>query len=172
MTGSIQAPETEPSEPTSGFRATIVLDLPRDRLSIPVTRHLARFALEEVGVVEEDADAVELAVDEACANVVQHSGPGDSYRVTLTVGPVYAEIRVVDAGRGFDFRILESAMASLDAEHGRGVALMHALVDHVLFESRPEEGTVVHLVKTLRFDDGAPARKLMRSESRADSTAG
>ena len=52
-------------------------------------------------------------------------------------------------------------MASLDAEHGRGVALMRALVDQVRLESRPEVGTVVRLVKTLRFDDTVPARRVM-----------
>ncbi len=37
---------------------------------------------------------------------------------------------------------------------------MHALVDQVRFESQPEHGAVVHLVKHLRFDDTSD-RKLM-----------
>jgi serine/threonine-protein kinase RsbW len=118
--------------------------------------------MREVGVVAEDADAVELAVSEACANVVAHSGPGDAYEVAVTVGPATCHIRVVDVGRGFDHRALRGpGMAEVDAEHGRGVALMHALVDQVRFESEPERGTVVHLVKQLHFDDEVPARRLM-----------
>lgn len=35
------------------------------------------------------------------------------------------------------------------AERGRGVALMRALVDSIDFDSDPESGTVVHLVKQL-----------------------
>jgi serine/threonine-protein kinase RsbW len=75
--------------------------------------------------------------------------------VSVTLGPTACHIRAVDIGRGFDHRALSPPeMADLDAEHGRGVALMHALVDQVRFDSEPEQGTVVHLVKLLHFDDG------------------
>lgn len=147
---------------TRGLRVTLSLQLPRDRLSVLVGRHLVGAAMSEVGVVPDDAYAVELAVTEACANVIDHSGPGDAYELAVTVGPTACHIRVVDVGRGFDYQALSPPeMAAVDAEHGRGVALMHALVDQVRFESEPEHGTVVHLVKRLRFDDDAPARRLM-----------
>jgi serine/threonine-protein kinase RsbW len=146
---------------TKGFRVTLTLQLPRDRLSVPVTRHLIQAAMREVGVIPAHIEEVGLAVSEACANVISHSGPGDAYQVAVTVGPASCHIRVVDIGHGFDHQALDHSMASLDAEHGRGVALMHALVDQVRFESRPEAGTVVHLVKHLKFDDSIPARRLM-----------
>jgi serine/threonine-protein kinase RsbW len=150
-----------PTIVTRGFRITLSLQLPRDRLSVPVTRHHIAAAMREVGVLEDDGAAVQLAVTEACTNVVTHSGPGDAYEISVTIGPGACHIRVIDVGRGFDHRALSPAMASLDAEHGRGVALMHALVDQVVFESEPEVGTVVHLVKRLHFDDSVPARQLM-----------
>lgn len=154
----------QPPSPVSGrgFQVSLSLQLPRDRLSVPVTRHLIRAAMKEVGVLSEDADAVELALTEACANVIDHSGPGDAYDVTVSIGTSACHIRVVDVGRGFDHAALSlPSMADANAEHGRGVALMHALVDQVRFESEPERGTVVHLVKSLRFDDSATARRLM-----------
>lgn len=159
--GVPSAPRDEASAGDKGFEVTVALQLPRDRLSVPVTRHLTRAALAEVGVLEEDAELVELVLAEACANVVEHSGPGDNYEVAMTVSPAVAEIRVVDEGRGFDHRTLGGGMADPAAARGRGIALMHALVDQVLFESRPEVGTVVHLVKHLRFDESVPARRLM-----------
>jgi serine/threonine-protein kinase RsbW len=146
---------------THGFRVTLSLQLPRDRLSVPVTRHLIAAAMREVGVIADDLDDVELALSEACANVIDHSGPGDAYEVAVTVGPAACHIRVIDIGHGFDHHALAPQMADLDAEHGRGVALMHALVDQVRFESEPERGTIVHLVKQLHFDDSVPARRLM-----------
>lgn len=149
------------SATTRGFRITLSLLLPRDRFSVPVARHLTRAALMEVGVVADDADEVELALSEACGNVVAHSGTGDRYEVAVTLGPVNAELRVVDQGRGFDHATLGQKMAGTDAERGRGLALMHALVDHVGLQSSPEVGTVVHLVKRLRFDDSVPARRIM-----------
>ena len=153
-----------PPSPASGrgFQVSLSLQLPRDRLSVPVTRHLIRAAMKEVGVLSEDADAVELAVTEACANVIDHSGPGDAYEVKVSIGTSACHIRVVDVGRGFDHAALSlPSMADANSEHGRGVALMHALVDQVRFESEPEQGTVVHLVKSLRFDESATARRLM-----------
>jgi hypothetical protein len=38
---------------------------------------------------------------------------------------------------------------------------MNALVDNVGFDSDPEQGTVVHLVKRLHFDDTNPSRRMM-----------
>lgn len=161
-----------PGSFTRGFRVTLTLQLPRDRLSVPVTRHLVRAALIEVGVVADDVAPVELALTEACANVVNHSGPGDAYDVAVTIDPGSCHIRVIDVGRGFDHHAFSPAeMANVDAEHGRGVALMHALVDQVRFESQPESGTVVHLVKRLRFDDRVPARRLMLQDFGDDAPA-
>jgi serine/threonine-protein kinase RsbW len=149
-------------EPTrAGFSVDLSMQLPRDVLSVPVTRHMVRAAMRETGVVREDSDDVELAVTEACANVIDHSGPGDAYEVTFTLRSGVCHIRVIDVGRGFDHASLSSPrMADDQAEHGRGVALMHALVDQVHFESEPERGTVVHLVKSLRFDGGSPGARL------------
>jgi serine/threonine-protein kinase RsbW len=159
--GFVPVDSEEQSPVTRGFKVTLSLELPRDRLSVPVTRHLVSAAMREVGVITGDTDDVELALTEACANVIDHSGPGDVYEVAVTVAPAACHIRVVDLGHGFDHESLSSQMADRDAEHGRGVALMHALVDQVRFESRPEHGTVVHLVKNLHFDDDLPVRKLM-----------
>ena len=46
------------------------------------------------------------------------------------------------------------------AERGRGVSLMRALVDNVRFESRPQAGTIVHLVKTLELEENSPLLSL------------
>jgi hypothetical protein len=35
-------------------------------------------------------------------------------------------------------------------------------MDHVSFRSEPEEGTIVHLVKTLQFDPEGAAARLRR----------
>jgi serine/threonine-protein kinase RsbW len=148
-----------------GYGVMLTLRLPRDSLSVPVIRHLTRYALTEVGVLDEVTDDVELAVAEACANVLTHSGPGDSYDVSVTIGPDECEIRVVDIGHGFDHvSVLETVdlgTPDLNAERGRGLGLMHAFVDHVELRSEPESGTLVRLVKTLKFDHSAAARRLL-----------
>ena len=135
------------------------LCLPRDELSIPIARHICRNALAEVGVQRDCSSDIEVAVTEACTNVLVHAGPGDVYEVHLTIDDELCTIRVVDAGTGLDDGALEGVPED-GAESGRGVILMRALVDRVLFTSRPEAGTIVHLEKALVFVPGAPATRL------------
>src|SRR5438128_1856065 len=121
-----------------------MLSLPRDGLSIPVARHICRSSLAEVGVKRDCASDIEVALTEACTNVLDHSGPGEEYEVHLGVQDDLCTIKVVDTGRGFDTETLEG-LPEESAEAGRGLVLMRALVDRALFTSRPEAGTVVHL---------------------------
>jgi serine/threonine-protein kinase RsbW len=140
-----------------------MLCLPRDSSTLSVVRHIAASALEELGVVPEEIDDVTLAVTEAAANVVKHSAADDLYEVHVVIEDTRCEIRVVDKGRGFDSDTRRVAMAGPSEEQGRGMALMAALVDSVRFESRPEAGTVVHLVKELTLRPEGPLRRLVGS---------
>ncbi|HWC34391.1 MAG TPA: ATP-binding protein [Mycobacteriales bacterium] len=152
-----------PSRPP-GYGVTLTVCLPRDALSVPIIRRLVRHALDEVGVLESISDDIGVALTEACANVLDHAGPGDAYDVAVTIGPTRCELRVVDIGRGFDHAAVaatsEQRTDHVD-ERGRGLGLMHALVDHIELVSEPEAGTLVRLVKQLAFDDDAPARRLL-----------
>lgn len=151
--------EKAPPGMTKGFRVAVSLQLPRDHLSVPLIRHMVSHALQEVGVVADDVEDVTLAVTEAAANVIKHSGRGDAYSVEVTIGPELAELRVIDVGRGFDSEGIKQANA--EDEGGRGIALLYALVDQARLTSVPERGTVVHLIKRLHFHEEAPARQLM-----------
>jgi serine/threonine-protein kinase RsbW len=137
----------------------LTLCLPRDELSIPIVRHICRSSMAEVGVTRECAGDIEVALAEACTNVLVHSGPSDVYEVALSLDGEVCTIRVVDAGRGFDAAGVDR-LPEASSESGRGVALMRGLVDRVLFTARPERGTIVHLEKALDFVPGAPAIRL------------
>ena len=138
-----------------------MLCLPRDSSTLSVVRHITASALEELGVVSDEIGDVILALTEAAANVVKHSGADDQYEVHLVIENNTCEIRVVDSGRGFDSDTLGVNMAGPSEERGRGMALMAALVDSVRFESRPEAGTIVHLVKDLALRPDGPLRRLV-----------
>lgn len=138
-----------------------MLCLPRDSSTLSVVRHITASALDELGVVPEEVGDVILALTEAAANVVKHSGADDQYEVHLVIENNTCEIRVVDSGRGFDSDTLGVNMAGPSEERGRGMALMAALVDSVRFESRPEAGTIVHLVKDLSLRPDGPLRRLV-----------
>jgi serine/threonine-protein kinase RsbW len=134
----------------------LALLLPRDMTTLPLVRHLCKHCLWEIGVSRECASDIELAVTEACANVVKHSSGDDAYEVKIAVTDDNCEIRVIDTGHGFDGASLGQADVETTAESGRGIQLMRALVDNIKFVSEPEQGTIVHLVKALDFVEGAP----------------
>jgi serine/threonine-protein kinase RsbW len=132
--------------------------LPRESVSVPVVRRLAAQALRAFGVLDEDVDDVQLAITEACANVIDHAGATDTYDVKIELSADRCAITVVDQGGGFDVDQVP-ARPDDDAEMGRGVALMRALVDNVAFRNEPQAGAVVHMVKTLRYVEDHPLRR-------------
>ena len=136
---------------------SLALTLPRDEQTVSVARHIVRNALEQVGVESDCVYDFELALSEACTNVLLHSGPGDQYVVRLDMEDETGRIRVVDVGHGFDSALLQADGPLPEAERGRGLGLMHALVDRVQLTSRAEAGTIVTLEKALTYRGNALA---------------
>ena len=132
---------------------SLALTLPREEQTVPVARHIVRNAMQQVGIDETCVYDVELALSEACTNVLLHSGPGDQYIVRLDLEDELGVLRIVDAGYGFDSDRVPDALP--EAERGRGLGMMEALVDRVDFISRPEVGTIVTIEKELRYTNGA-----------------
>ena len=138
------------------------LCLPRDEASVPVVRHVCRDALAMLGVGEECVGEIELAVTEACTNVLRHvKGTDAEYEVSVGINEKQCDIRVVDtAGDLFDHSTKGLEEADPDAESGRGIFLMRAMVDELQFVSEPESGSVVHLVKKLELQQDSILRRL------------
>jgi serine/threonine-protein kinase RsbW len=134
---------------------SLALTLPRDEQTVPVARHIVRNAMEHVGVEPDCVYDFELALSEACTNVLLHSGPGDQYVVRLDLGDRLGMIRVIDVGRGFESARLQAEDPLPQDERGRGLGLMQALVDRVDLTSRSEAGTIVTLEKALTYRDEA-----------------
>lgn len=97
------------------------------------------------------ADSLVLAVSEACANAIRHSG-SRSVRVTWLTRGDRAEVEVRDDGT---FR---RAISDSEGSHGRGILLMMSIMDQITIscgtDARP--GTVVRMVK---FKNGRAARR-------------
>lgn len=138
------------------------LRLPREVATVPIVRDLCRTAMTQLGVKEPCVQDVALALTEACANVVEHAeGTDDDYEVRLQLDDERCEIRVVDTGRGFDAEALtDGSMPGSEAERGRGIQLMKALVDRVEFRSVPEQGTMVRFEKRLALEERSPLHSL------------
>ena len=145
------------------------LQLPRDSLSVPVVRRVLKSSMRTLGVADECLTDIEIALTEACTNVLDHAVDGDEYEVLAGLNDSKCVIEVIDTGRGFDAARLGHSEADPSAEEGRGIQLIRALVDRVHFRSRPETGMIVHLEKELHFKSGSPLQQLAdRSPSDAE----
>jgi serine/threonine-protein kinase RsbW len=131
------------------------LRLPRDVVTVPLVRTICRDAMNRLGVTADCQGDVALALTEACANVVQHAGGKSDYEVLVEFMAGHCHIRVVDNGSGIDHTDSTRTQTVLEDDSGRGIVLMRLLVDGLAFESRPEEGTVVHLQKRLELQEGS-----------------
>jgi serine/threonine-protein kinase RsbW len=140
---------------------TLGLCLPRDALSVPVVRRIATQSLRSVGFLDEDVDDVELALTEACSNVLKHSEANEEYEVRTSLSDATLVIEVLDTGgQGFESHHLGRDDAFEEAETGRGIRLMRALVDDLRFSYVAGRGALVSMTKTLRYDDKSPMVRL------------
>lgn len=138
----------------------VKLQLPRDALSVPVVRRVLATSMHTLGVEAHCVEDIGIALTEACTNVLDHTHGDEEYEVIAGIDDNVCTIVVVDTGRGFDADPLGHSEADPAAEEGRGIQLIRALVDRVQFQSRPESGMIVHLEKTLAFQDGAAMQRL------------
>jgi serine/threonine-protein kinase RsbW len=134
--------------------------LPREAASVPVVRRLSRGTFRSLGVEEDCIADLELVVSEACTNVLKHAmSGGDDYVVEVRATEAFCDVRVKDAGRGFDPGSTGHDAAHASAEGGRGLYLMRLLVDRLQFVSEGS-GTVVRLEKSLSLRDDSPLRRV------------
>jgi serine/threonine-protein kinase RsbW len=138
----------------------LTLALPRDELSVPVVRRVLRSSMKTLGVTEAVVADIELALTEAVTNVLDHANEGEEYEVSAGINGELCVIEVIDRGAGFDSTGIGDDAAAPDAEGGRGIQIMRALVDHVTFDNVPRVGTVVHLEKRLEWHEDAVIKRL------------
>jgi serine/threonine-protein kinase RsbW len=138
----------------------LTLALPRDELSVPVARRVLRQAMDVLGVHGETTADIEVALTEACTNVLDHAVEAEEYEVSAGIDGDVCVIEVIDRGVGFNATELGHGDADPGAEEGRGIQLMRSLVDRVQFDKREQVGTVVRLEKRLEWHEGSVIKTL------------
>ena len=158
----------------------IVLSLPRDAASVPVSRQVLDNCLETLGVMPDTRADIALALSEACANVILHAGPGDEYEVHASCRDGRCIIDVVntgdrpepaapapDAGPADAGAAADAGSASPAAEHGRGLKIIDAVADNVQLTGNARNGTTItHFEKALNYLPGAAGSLLISAEGR------
>jgi len=138
----------------------VVLTLPRDVASVPVTRQVLDSCLERLGVKPETRADIALALSEACANVIRHAGPGREYEVVATTRNGRCVIEVVDTGSRDGAIPQPTDPSTLMSEHGRGLKIIDAVTDKLSLTGSGPTGTTVHFEKELDWLPGALAEQL------------
>jgi len=159
----------------------MVLYLPRDALSVPVSRQVLDSCLETLGVTPDTRADIALALSEACANVILHAGPGQEYEVQVSARDRRCAIEVVNAGsqdggpgpdgsaapfQGDGGRSAGGEQPDGLGEHGRGLKIIDAVADNLQLTGNQRHGTTVHFEKTLEWLPGAAGEHLLNANGR------
>jgi len=105
------------------------------------------------GLNQEDAFKIQLAVDEACTNVIEHAYNGQGGPIELSCQRDGAEIQVTihDWGQPFDPTAIRPPDLAAPLKDrpigGLGLHFMHALMDRVQFTFDKARGNILTMVK-------------------------
>lgn len=112
----------------------------------------------KAGFGEQGLYEIQLAVDEACANVVDHAYEGmdtGEIEVSCLLDGQTLTIRVRDWGKGFDLSTIAEPDLTAPLEErclgGLGLFLVRQMMDDVEFRSDPEQGNELIMHKRLEF---------------------
>jgi anti-sigma regulatory factor (Ser/Thr protein kinase) len=146
-------------------RPLLSLRLSADPESVPVARRSVCRAIRAVGVDDAVLERVQLAVTEACANVVVHAyrdrEPGEPCELGIEVllGASHLCVRVRDQGGGVTPRLDSPGL-------GLGLPLIGALATSVDIRACDSAGTVVAM--SFARGDGAVSATPLRPPFRCD----
>lgn len=118
-------------------------------------------AAREAGLNDDDVFHVEMAVDEACSNIIEHAYavyPGSIDLSCISTDPGQLQVVIRDTGRPFDPDLVPppqvDAPPDLETlnEGGLGLYFMRKLMDEVRFEFVPGQGNTLTMVKRSKTD--------------------
>ncbi|MBN2355334.1 ATP-binding protein [candidate division KSB1 bacterium] len=133
------------------------LRIPSQTDNLELIRYFIGKVAEKVGFDRDDVGKIELAVDEACTNVMKHAYTDDnkdkSLDVAVKIDYEKLTLIVTDHGKGFDLeKVKMPDMKEYLAElrvGGLGIYLMRTLMDEVDYDIRPGRRNQVKMIKYL-----------------------
>ena len=135
------------------------LKIPSDTENLEIIRKFVTRIARKVGFKNDDIHKIELAVDEACTNVIQHAYKNQkkqSIDIAIKLDFQKFSIVITDKGEGFDFQEIDiPQMDEYLAElrvGGLGIYLMKTLMDEVNYKKTNGKNQV-RMVKYLLDKD-------------------
>jgi serine/threonine-protein kinase RsbW len=133
------------------------LEVPSSTENLVLIRDFVTRIGQQAHLDEEEISNLELAVDEACANVIEHAYGLDSRQEVIIQAICDEEavrISVIDTGKGFDpTGVTPASIDTLVTERrsgGLGIRLIKALMDEVSYQIQPGQKNELHMIKRLR----------------------
>lgn len=134
--------------------AEYCLRLPSQTDNLELIRTFIAAVAKKVGFEEEDINKIELAVDEACTNVVEHAYKDrDNENIDIAIQIDYQKFTVIVTDKGRRFSPADIEMPDMDqylAElrvGGLGIYLIKTLMDEVQYYSGADGKNRVKMVK-------------------------
>jgi serine/threonine-protein kinase RsbW len=139
------------------FEKTFSLKVPSSTENLAMIRDFVSNIGVQVGFNEGEVARLALAVDEACANVIEHAyGLEATHDVTIraVVDDDTLRFEIIDTGRGFD----PAQMQPQEVEElirqrksgGLGLRLIRTIMDDVQYRIVPGEKNELRMVKKLK----------------------
>lgn len=141
----------------TSLERTLTLTVPSATENLARIREFVVNVGSQAGLGDDDVAKLELAVDEACANVIEHAHGHDSNKevtIRATFDPSTLRIEVVDEGGGFDPTAIPATpveqMVHDRRTGGLGLRVMKSLMDEVSYEIVPGERNRLRLLKRIQ----------------------
>jgi serine/threonine-protein kinase RsbW len=141
----------------TSLERTLTLTVPSATENLALIRDFVVNVGSQAGLGDDDVAKLELAVDEACANVIEHAHGHDSNKevtVRATFDASTLRIEVVDEGQGFDPTVVPATpveqMVHDRRTGGLGLRVMKSLMDEVSYEIVPGERNRLRLLKRIQ----------------------
>ncbi|MBL8207634.1 MAG: ATP-binding protein [Blastocatellia bacterium] len=141
----------------STIEKTFTLQVPSSTENLALIREFVTTIGAQAGLAENDIAKLELAVDEACANVIEHAyGHDESKEVTVSANFDGDSItfEIIDTGKGFDpSQIRQEELETLIAKRkdgGLGMRLIKTLMDEVQYEMVPGQKNELRMTKRIK----------------------
>lgn len=138
------------------FERSFALNVPSSTENLAMIRDFVASIGVKAGFDEDETARITLAVDEACANVIEHAYSSEETHVVTIRARLDSQdlvFDIIDNGRGF----VAEQIGELEVEElirrrksgGLGLRLIRAIMDEVNYQITPGEKNELRMVKRL-----------------------
>jgi serine/threonine-protein kinase RsbW len=139
------------------YERTFALHVPSSTENLALIRDFISNIGCQAGFDEKEVARIALAVDEACANVIEHAYSSDDtheVKIRVVIEDEQITFEIQDTGRGFDPSQIEASdveeLIRQRKSGGLGLRLIRTIMDDVQYQIVPGHKNELKMVKKLK----------------------